>query len=168
MLRTRAPKNRRVCGPNKTRNRAPVREDLSQFFSPFFETSVGFDRLFDTMSRSLGETNSGNYPPYDLLQTGDDAYEIVMAVAGFESSQLDLTLENNVLTVSGEKATTPEDSEPEYVHRGIANRGFKQRFNLAEHVCVDSASLKNGLLRVSLRREVPEALKPQTIPVTAL
>ncbi|NLS06310.1 Hsp20 family protein [Rhizobium sp. P32RR-XVIII] len=130
-------------------------------FAPFYRSSIGFDRVFnllDNAQRLQAET----WPPYDIVKTNEDAYRIIMAVAGYGEGDLDVTQERNVLMVRGEKT---EETEGEYLHRGLAGRSFERRFELAEHVKVESASLKNGLLNICLKREVPEAMKPRKIAI---
>lgn len=135
-------------------------------FSPLYRSTVGFDRLF-TMLDSLAQPDQGQtYPPYNIERTGENAYRITMAVAGFGEDELSIETREHVLTVKGEKAE--EDSASgEYLYRGIAKRAFERRFQLADHVEVRGASLKNGLLHVDLVREIPEAMKPRRIEIEA-
>ena len=108
-------------------------------FSPYRRSTVGFDRLFDTLEAAArGEGTGTNYPPYDIEKTGDDAYRITLAVAGFKPEDLDLTAQQNLLTIKGRKQ---DDSDTDYLHVGIANRGFERRFELADYVRVDDAKL---------------------------
>ena len=133
--------------------------------TPLFRNSVGFDRMARLMDNVAGDT-APTYPPYNIEVTGEDAYRITMAVAGFAESDLDIQVKDNQLTVSGKLSKTdPENAERTFLHRGIAERAFERRFNLADHIRVESAQLANGLLHVALKREVPEALKPRTIPI---
>lgn len=126
---------------------------------------VGFDRLFESMSRALTDTRgAANYPPYDIVQTDENAFEVSMAVAGFAPDEVGVEYANGTLTIRGEKSARDE-SEVAYLHRGIANRRFEQTFSLAEHVRVGEAVLDNGLLKVGLVRELPEALKSRSIEV---
>ena len=126
---------------------------------------VGFDRLFESMNRALLDTRgAANYPPYDIVQTGENAFEVSMAVAGFSPDEVGVEYANGTLTIRGEKSAH-EESDVTYLHRGIANRRFEQTFSLAEHVRVGEAVLDNGLLKVSLVRELPEALKARSIEV---
>ena len=136
-------------------------------FSPYRRSTVGFDRLFDTLEASArGDTGGTNYPPYDIERTGEDSYRITLAIAGFAESEIELTAQQNLLVVSGQKAeAAANDDGPRYLHRGIANRAFERRFQLADHVRVSGASLTNGLLAVELVREVPEAMKPRKIAI---
>ena len=131
--------------------------------SPLFRSSIGFDRLFDLLNQAERVETSAAWPPYNIEKAAEDQYRITMAVAGFTPEEIELTQQDTVLLVAGQKAT-PE-RETQYLHRGIAARSFRQTFNLAEHVRVVGASLENGLLTVTLKREVPEALKPRRIAI---
>lgn len=131
-------------------------------FTPLYRSTVGFDRLFDMLDGSIRP----DWPPYDIERVGEDSYRISMAVAGFSSEEIELTQEGNTLLVSGAKKQ-PESQQQEFLHRGIANRSFKQTFSLADHVKVAGASLENGLLAINLVREVPEQLKPRRIAIGA-
>jgi len=131
-------------------------------FSPFYRSTVGFDRIFDLLDNATRVSTIDNFPPYDIAKTGEDAYRIAMAVAGFREDELSLTAEPNLLVVTGEKSA---DSNGEYLHRGIANRAFTRRFELADHVKVTGAKLESGLLIVELQREIPEAMKPRRIAI---
>ena len=136
-------------------------------FAPLFRTSVGFDRLASMMnSAHRGETGNG-FPPYNIQKAGEDKYRITMAVAGFSESDLDITTENNRLTISGTRKDEDESEENAYLYRGIATRSFERRFNLADHVKVTGARLDNGLLHIELEREIPEAMKPRQIEIQA-
>ena len=136
-------------------------------FSPFYRSTVGFDRLF-SMLDSMGQPESAQtYPPYNIERTGDDAYRITMAVAGFGEDELELEAHRNVLTVKGEKAEQNDGEGAELLYRGIAGRTFERRFQLADHVEVNGAGLKNGLLHIDLVREVLEELKPRRISIVA-
>jgi len=132
-------------------------------FSPLYRTSVGFDRLA-SMLASANRSEQGNaYPPYNIVATGEDRYQITMAVAGFGESDLNITTEQNTLTVTGER--NAEEEGVNYLYRGIAARSFERRFNLADHVRVTGARLENGLLHISLERQLPEAMKPRSIEI---
>jgi molecular chaperone IbpA len=136
-------------------------------FSPLFRSTVGFDRLArlaDTASRA-DEAQPG-YPPYNIEKLGEDAYRVTMAVAGFDHDEIDITLNENTLTVVG--AAKPEAKPVQYLHHGIARRAFERRFQLADHIKVKGAALTNGLLDIDLVREVPETLKPRKIAITAV
>ena len=132
-------------------------------FTPLFRSTVGFDRLpslFDAASR-LDETPS--YPPYNIEKIGADSYRIVMAVAGFSPEELSVVAQANSLTITGKSQR--DETQAKYLHRGIAARSFERRFDLADHITVNGASLDNGLLSVDLVRQVPEAMKPRTIRI---
>jgi molecular chaperone IbpA len=132
--------------------------------SPLFRSAIGFDRLpsqLDTAMRTAGSVDS--YPPYNIEKTGEDAYRISIAVAGFDRKDLDVEVRDGVLLVKGKNA---EDAEGvTYLHRGIAGRAFERRFQLAEHVRPEAADLVNGLLTIDLVRELPEAKKPRQIEI---
>lgn len=132
-------------------------------FAPLYRSTVGFDRLFSLLDQSAQADASATWPPYNIERLAEDEYRITMAVAGFSHDEIDLTQHDTALHVSGQKAS--QEGERQYLHRGIAARGFRQTFNLADHVRVTGASLENGLLTVSLKREVPEALKPRRIAI---
>ena len=131
-------------------------------FSPLFRTAIGFDRLANALE-SANRADAGGYPPYNIEMTGEDQYRISLAVAGFGADELDIEVKENVLTVSGKKADDIADRQ--YLHRGIATRGFQRSYQLADYVRVDSADLKDGLLHIDLVREVPEAMKPRRIEI---
>lgn len=135
-------------------------------FTPLFRSTVGFDRLMNLLENSAQWAETGNgYPPYNIEKTGDDRYRITLAVAGFGEDELTVDTRENALVIEGRKR------EPEVAHdvlyRGIAGRSFKRQFQLADHVKATGANLHNGLLVIDLVREVPEAMKPRRIPVTA-
>ena len=131
-------------------------------FSPYRRSSVGFDRLFDMLENSSLGPNGEGYPPFDLIKLDDNRYRIEIAVAGFKREDIDITAQQNVLIVSGEKV---DESGPDYVHRGIANRSFERRFALADHIEVRGADLRDGMLSLDLVREIPEAMKPRKIEI---
>jgi molecular chaperone IbpA len=133
-------------------------------FSPLFRTAIGFDRLARLMDSARSAAEGNGYPPYNIEKTGDDSYVLTMAVAGFSESELEVTAQENTLTITGRPQPQPEDGR-RFLHRGIAGRAFERRFVLADHIVVEGAELSNGLLHVMLRRVVPEALKPRRIPV---
>mgnify|MGYP003572976555 CR=1 FL=1 len=132
--------------------------------SPLYRTSIGFDRVANLLdSLVTAEQSQPNYPPYNIELTGENAYRITMAVAGFSQDDLDIEVEQNHLTVRSTKRSA--DDEKQYLHRGIAERNFERRFQLADHVRVESANYENGLLHIELVRELPEVLKPRTIAI---
>ena len=134
--------------------------------SPLFRSSIGFDRwseLFDTALRGDAGAQAA-YPPYNIEKTGEDDYRITMAVAGFSEADIDVTQQENLLVVEGKHADANGDSS-HYLYRGIANRAFQRRFSLADHVTVRDARLVNGILEISLVREVPEAKRPRKVAV---
>jgi len=134
-------------------------------FSPLYRSTVGFDRLFDLLGSTSGyEVSAATYPPYNIERLGESQYQITMAVAGFGEDELKVDVKEQFLTVRGEKKA--EAKELQYLHRGIATRAFERRFQLAEHVEVKGAQLKDGLLNIALVRNVPEQLKPRTIAIT--
>jgi len=135
-------------------------------FAPFRRSSVGFDRLFDMLENSsFGASQQENYPPFDLVKEGDNQFRIELAVAGFKPDEIDITAQQNVLIVSGRKAEESEQKGSDYIYRGIANRSFERRFALADHIQVRGADLKDGLLAIELKREIPEAMKPRKIDI---
>jgi len=134
--------------------------------TPLFRTSVGFDRMSRLMDAAMKmEGTSKGYPPYNIVKKEQDLYRITLAVAGFDEADLHIELHNNMLTVTGKTKMAENESPVEYLHKGIAGRAFERRFQMADHIKVAGASLKNGLLHVELEREVPEALRPRTIPI---
>ncbi len=135
---------------------------MSFDYSPLFRTAIGFDRMARLMNTAHEAGSVPAYPPYNIAKTGDDSYRLTMAVAGFNQDDLDLTVKDNQLIVSG-KLT--DDAAGEMLYRGIAGRAFERRFALADHIVVDGADLRNGLLHVALKRVVPEALKPRRIAI---
>lgn len=132
-------------------------------FTPYRRSTVGFDRLFDMLESQVRQNSGDNYPPFNIEKRGDDQYRITLAVAGFRPGDLDITAQQNLLTVVGRKRD--EASEGEMLHLGIANRGFERRFELADYVRVANADLADGLLVIDLVREVPDAMKPKKILV---
>ena len=134
-------------------------------FSPLFRTTVGFDRMARALD-TLADEPTGSFPPYNIESTGDDAYRITMAVAGFGENDIDITAQDATLVVSGRIDRSGEAEERKFLHRGIAERAFERRFNLAEHVVVTNAALENGLLHIDLVREVPEEKKPKKIAIS--
>ena len=125
---------------------------------------IGFDTMFDQMERRFANSVSNNYPPHNILKTGENQYEIQLAVTGFDKSEISVTVESNVLIVKGESMTT--DHAPEqYLHRGLATRDFVKEFPLAEHIEVVGAETKNGMLVIKLVRNIPESAKPKVIDI---
>lgn len=136
--------------------------------TPLYRSTVGFDRLAGVIDQFLtGDAPAPSYPPYNIEKTGDDAYRISIAVAGFGENDLNIEVTEGQLTVSAKKTVDEKAPKPAYLHRGIAERGFDRRFQLADHVRVHGAELVNGLLHIDLVREIPEALKPRTIAISA-
>ncbi|WP_189608724.1 Hsp20 family protein [Saccharospirillum salsuginis] len=134
--------------------------------SPLYRSTIGFDRMANLLDAALRTDQAGTgYPPYNIEVTGENRYGITLAVAGFEEDELDIQVENGVLTVRGKKAASDDEKNRHFLHQGIAYRSFERKFNLADHVEVKGAELKNGLLNVSLVKEVPEAMKPKSIPI---
>jgi len=135
-------------------------------FSPLFRSTIGFDRLTRLVDAATRVDSSAlAYPPYNIETTGEDAYRLTMAVAGFSPEELDITVQENTLLVTGKAKKEQEGGN--YLHRGIARRAFERRFSLADHIKVVGASLVNGMLHVDLTREVPEAAKPRKIQIGA-
>lgn len=137
-------------------------------FTPLYRSTVGFDRLFnmlDTLAQP--DTNQTSYPPYNIERIDENTYRITMAVAGFAESDIAIEARPNVLSVAGAKPEEDSDETREILHRGIGSRAFERRFQLADHVEVKTASLKNGLLHIDLVREIPEAMKPRKIDIVA-
>jgi molecular chaperone IbpA len=131
--------------------------------SPLYRSTIGFDRLA-RMLDDMSAFEAPTYPPYNIERVGDDEYRITMAVAGFGPDELNIELKQNTLTISGKKSDRSENPG-EVLHQGIASRAFERRFQLADFVEVRGADLENGLLHVTLKREIPEAMKPRMIPI---
>lgn len=136
-------------------------------FSPLYRSFVGFDRMANMIDNAaLQAAKSGQaYPPYNVARLSEDSYRIELAVAGFTADDIEIETHEGVLTISGNQSPAAENDAVEYLHRGIAERGFERRFQLADHVRVSSADLSNGLLSIELIREIPEALRPQKIAI---
>jgi len=134
-------------------------------FSPLYRSVVGFDRLAALLDAAASGADSSGYPPYNIETVGEDAYRIEIAVAGFRPDELNLEVKENVLTVQGRKAANDEPRR--FLHRGLAERNFERRFQLADYVVVTDAELRDGLLAISLKRELPESMKPRRIEVKA-
>ena len=133
-------------------------------FAPLWRSSVGFDRLFDLINDTQRLDAQDSYPPYDIVRTGEDTYRISLAVAGFKPEQVNVTMHQNTLTISGQ--VNQKQDQAEYVYRGIAARPFARRFSLADFVEVKQASIEDGLLQIELERKVPESMKPRKIDIT--
>jgi molecular chaperone IbpA len=140
---------------------------MRQFdLSPLYRSTVGFDRVFSVLDSLNGlDATAQTYPPYNIERTGENAYRVTMAVAGFGESDLSIEAKENTLTVKGEKKVQENEKNAEVLYRGIAARAFERRFQLADYVEVRGASLENGLLHIDLVREIPEAMKPRTIAI---
>src|SRR5262252_10420204 len=134
--------------------------------SPLYRSTVGFDRLFSLLDQGL-EGAAPGYPPYNIERTGDNAYRVSVAVAGFNEPELSVVAKENTLTISGERNANKEEKRGDVLYQGIAARTFERVFQLADYVQVKGASLENGLLHVDLMREIPEAKKPRPIPINA-
>src|SRR3954465_4085112 len=132
--------------------------------TPFYRSTVGFDRFFSLLDQAASDGTPG-YPPYNIERTGENAYRISVAVAGFSEPELNIEVKENTLKIKGDKPAKTETNGNEVLYQGIAARAFERVFQLAEHVEVKGASLENGLLHVDLVREVPEAMKPRQIPI---
>lgn len=130
--------------------------------SPLYRSVVGFDRMASLLE-TAASTQAPGYPSYNIERTSEDAYRIELAVAGFRLEELSIEVKENRLTITGRKAANDEPKT--YLHRGVAERNFKRRFQMADHVVVTDADLSDGLLCVSLKREIPEALKPRRVPI---
>lgn len=128
---------------------------------------IGFDTMFDTMERRFSNSVGNNYPPHNILKTGENQYEIQIAVTGFEKSEISVQVESNILTVVGEGEESVRHENPEivYLHRGLATRDFVREFPLAEHIEVTGAEIKNGMLIVKLIRNIPDSAKPRVIDI---
>jgi molecular chaperone IbpA len=134
--------------------------------APLYRSTVGFDRLFSMLDQVAGYDGAGSsYPPYNIERTGENAYRITVAVAGFGENELSIEAKASTLTIKGEKQLKTDETAGEVLYQGIAARAFERVFQLADHVEVKGAALENGLLHVDLVREVPEAMKPRQIPI---
>ena len=134
--------------------------------APLYRSTIGFDRLFSMLDQVAGYEGAGSsYPPYNIERTGENAYRITLAVAGFSDAELTLETKDSTLTIKGEKQAKTEEKNGDVLYQGIAARAFERAFQLEDHVQVKGASLENGLLHVDLVREVPEAMKPRQIPI---
>ena len=133
--------------------------------TPYRRSTVGFDRIFDLIENNARNHQSDNYPPFNIERIDDDRYRVTLAVAGFKSDEIDITAQQNLLHITGRKDDTDQNDGAQFLHLGIANRGFERRFELADFVRVESAELADGLLVVSLVREIPDAMKPRKIAI---
>jgi len=137
-------------------------------FAPLYRSTVGFDRIFSMLDQLGGaESSVSSYPPYNIERASENAYRISVAVAGFTDADLSIETNENRLTILGEKQTNDEDKSGDLLYQGIAARTFERSFQLADYVKVKGASLENGLLHVDLVREIPEAMKPRSIPIAS-
>ncbi len=143
------------------------KEDMPCEFdlTPFYRSTVGFDRLFSLLDQAGGAETAPGYPPYNIERTGENAYRVSVAVAGFAEPELSIELKENTLTIKGEKQSQETGQTGEVLYQGIAARAFEREFQLADFVQVKGAALENGLLHVDLVREIPEAKKPRAIPI---
>jgi len=154
-------------GLNRTEN-CSFDEDfcMNRFdFTPYRRNTVGFDRLFDLLENATRAGAGDNYPPFNIERKGEDSYRITLAVAGFKPADIDITAQQNLLVIQGRKHDDQNAPAGEFLHLGIAQRGFERRFELADFVRVVAANLEDGLLMIDLLREVPEAMKPKKIAV---
>lgn len=133
--------------------------------TPFYRNTVGLDRLFDRITNQLDAATSGNYPPYDIVKTGAETYEIRVAAAGFRQGEIDVEYHEGQLKITGTQNSDIREDE-EYLHHGISNRHFIRTFSLADYVHVREAVMQDGILTVHLQREIPEAQKPKQIAIT--
>ena len=137
-------------------------------FAPLYRSTVGFDRMFSMLDQLGGvEGSVPAYPPYNIARSGENAFRISVAVAGFTDADLSIETKENRLTIRGEKRTNDEEKTGDVLYKGIAERTFERSFQLADHVHVKGANMENGLLHVDLVREIPEAMKPRAIPITS-
>ena len=133
-------------------------------FSPYRRSTIGFDRLFDLLENNA-RAEGAVYPPFDIVRDGEDRYAITLAVAGFRPDEIEIVAQSNLLTVTGRKAE--DGDQTHYLHRGIPTGSFERRFQLADFVVVETATFDSGLLRIALKREIPEAMKPRRIAIAA-
>ncbi|THD64678.1 Hsp20 family protein [Phenylobacterium sp.] len=133
-------------------------------FSPLYRSVVGFDRLADLLDNAAADSAAGGYPPYNIERTDENAYRVEIAVAGFRPEELSIEVKENLLTVTGRKAANDEPRR--FLHRGLAERNFERKFQLADYVIVTEANLADGLLSIALKRELPEALKPRRVEIS--
>lgn len=134
-------------------------------FSPLYRSAVGFDRMASLLESAARNSQENGWPPYNIETTGENAYRIEIAVAGFKPDELNVEAKENLLTVTGRKSANDAGEARTFLHRGLAERDFERRFQLADYVIVEKADLANGLLTIDLKRELPEALKPRRIEI---
>jgi molecular chaperone IbpA len=134
--------------------------------SPFYRNSIGVDRLFDRLISQIDTSTTTNYPPYNILKTGENTFEVQVAVAGFSQGEIEVSVKDGDLIITGEKLNTELPEGHEYTHQGISARRFVRSFSLADYVEVESAIARDGILTVKLERHIPEAMKPKTIAIT--
>ena len=135
-------------------------------FTPLYRSAVGFDRMANLLESAARTSEAGGWPPYNIETTGENAYRIEIAVAGFKPDELNIEVKENLLTVTGRRAAN-DGEDRTFLHRGLAERDFERRFQLVDYVVVTEAGLNNGLLTIELKRELPEALKPRRIEINA-
>jgi molecular chaperone IbpA len=135
-------------------------------FTPYRRTTVGFDRLFELLEHGTRAPQNENYPPFNIERTGENEYLVTVAVAGFKTDEIEITAQQNLLQVTGRKHTDSNDNR-DFLHMGIATRNFERRFQLADYIRVTQADMSDGLLTISLVREIPDALKPRTINISS-
>ena len=133
-------------------------------FSPFSRSTIGFENVFDRLNNLQRPEHGNGYPPYDIVRTGEDTFRISLAVAGLSPGEIDITAQQNLLIVAGQKA---QEGDADYLYKGISSSSFERRFDLADHVEVEGASFENGLLQIELVRRVPEAMKPRRIEISS-
>jgi len=132
---------------------------------PFLRNTIGLDRIFENMMPRIDQLNSTNYPPYNIIALDNDNYVIEVAVAGFTKDEITVTTKDGTLTIEGKHVDKTEDENLNYLHRGISSRAFKREFALADYVEVEDAKIEDGILKISLKRELPESMKPKRIEV---
>ena len=133
-------------------------------FTPYRRSTVGFDRVFDLLENASRSGQNENYPPFNIERTGENDYQVTIAVAGFKSDEIDITAQQGMLIVAGRKEADSNDNR-DFLHMGIASRNFERRFQLADHIHVTGADMADGLLTITLLREIPEALKPRKVSI---
>jgi molecular chaperone IbpA len=140
---------------------------LTKFdLTPFNRATVGFDRLFDVLDRQFSNSVSTSYPPYNIIKDGEDKYTVEIAVAGFREDELDITVKDRSLTVTGEQKREENAEGPNYLHKGISTRSFTRSFMIGDYIEVKTATVQNGMLVIGLERLVPEEAKPKKIEIT--